>query len=141
MPSFISHDSNGKILAGYFASEDQFNGLLESVSKVTPVLPVADDSPALREQQRYKAANGKVIEKNIVQASADSQTFPADGKTAVSVTFNKLSGPATVNVAGQQVAVSVTDNVLTLSADAPQSFTLQVNDADQWSNPVTVEAQ
>lgn len=104
-------------------------------------LEVPADHPVMQSQQPWKIANGQLVQKNLVTLSASAATFPADGTSTVDLTFTGLSAAASVQVGNQAVTISPADNVITLSSDTPQSFTVQLVDADQWSNPVTVEAQ
>lgn len=105
------------------------------------VLEVAYDHPVFEDLAQWKVSNGELAQKNIVTLTASAPTFPADGTSTVSLTFTGLNASATVQVAGQSVTVSPSDNVLSLTSDAPRLFEIQLIDNEQWSNPVTVEAQ
>lgn len=103
-------------------------------------LEIPLNHPALDNQPQWKIVNGALAQKNIVMLTASAPTFPADGTSTVSLTFAGLSGSAVVTVAGQQVTVSPADNVIKLTSDMPRTFSVQLVDTDQWSNPVNVEA-
>lgn len=103
-------------------------------------LEIAPDHPAFANQDQYRIINGQLVRKNIVKVTADTRTFPADGTSQVQVTFDGVTGPTLIKVAGQDAIVSPSDDVLILTADAPRSFKVQVNDAEQWSEPLSVEA-
>lgn len=141
MKQFVIFDTASSQIRGYVQIDNPKDADLYPMNPaIESKLEVPPDLPALTNQGQYKIANGQLVQKNIVTLTASAPTFPADGASTVTLTFAGLNASANVQVAGQSVTVSPSDNVLTLTSDAPRSFFVQLNDADQWSNPVTVEA-
>lgn len=133
MPAFIAYDpsdSTGTIQAAYECTSDQSEGLKNKPPEGMTLLEVPDGTPAIRQQARYKIANGALVQKNIVPLASSAPTFPADGTSTVDLTFSGLNASAIVQVGGQAVTVSPSDNIITLSSDTPQPFTVQLVDAD-----------
>lgn len=142
MPSFLLFDTSGVIRQKLFVSPDQAApaNVAANTSPGMSALATSSMAPAWSHPNRFKVISGQVTEKNIVTLTASATTFAADGTTSVSLTFSNLNASASVQVGGQAVTVSPTDNVITLTADAPKQFTIQLIDANQWSNALTVEA-
>lgn len=140
--TLVIYNNSDNSICGYArVAQDQDAKLYPPDPQNQTVIEIPMDHPAFWNQPQYKIASGQLVQKNVVQLAASAPSFPADGTSTVDLTFTGLNAAATVQVGGQAVTVSPTDNVITLSADAPQTFNVQLVDEDQWSNAVTVEAQ
>ena len=139
--AFVVYNNLDNSIVGFYRY-----GYAQDVGQVCPkpdkqtALEIPPNHPVFEHQDQYKIQDGQLVQKNIVRLTANSPTFPADGSTPVQITFENLSGPTSIEIGGHQITLTPDDNVLTLTADAPQTFTLQVNDADQWSESLNVEA-
>jgi hypothetical protein len=84
-----------------------------------------------------------IVPKAIVIITADHDTLIADGVAEARVTFTGLVAPATALIANQRVAVTPTDNVVTITSDVVADFGVSLlADANHYSeNALTVRAR
>ena len=141
MRKLVIFDTSSSKIIGYVSVDNPNDVALYPIHPATESkLEISLDHPAPNEQEKWKISGGQLVQKNLVTLTASAPTFPADGTSTVTLTFAGLSAAAVVDVGGQSVTVSPTDATITLTCDVPRSFNVQLVDADQWSNPVTVEA-
>lgn len=136
----VFNNSDSSIVAYYRFGYEQPIDRVAPDPQAQTALAIDTNHPAFSNQAQWKIQDGQLIRKNIVTLSASSPTFPADGTSSVDLTFTGLTASGSVEVGGNAVTVSPSDNVITLTCDAPRAFDVQLVDSEQWSNNVHVEA-
>jgi hypothetical protein len=103
-------------------------------------LALAKAVPVSELYASWYVLDGVLTAKEELTLSGDPNPFAADGVTVCLISVTPFV-PCTVLVNGAPLAVQVGDEVITLTADVPATFTVTLAPmAAYWAAPLTIEA-
>jgi hypothetical protein len=142
MPQLVKYLLSTGRIAGVWESNTTalLDGQRDDTDPTYGYLLLTESVPTQELESTWYVLDGVLTAKTTLVLSADPAPFAADGVTVCTVSVSPFV-PCTLRVNGTPLDVSAGDEVVTLTADVPETFTVTLAPmAAYQAAPLTIEA-